>query len=216
MSGDRESIADPVELIKNPELKARREVENGLRQFKLAVQFIRSNIPNDDGAFRLKQSIMLQLHKEALDGIHPLAGTYRNSRVFINNSNHLPPKSVDVPDDVADMCDYVNRNWEEKNACHLSSFLLWRMNWIHPFADGNGRTARVVSYVVLNIKLRSLLPGSPTIPDIICTDKKPYYAELEKPDSAWRLGKLDIAGMEKMMEAMLAQQLLCATREAGL
>lgn len=216
MSGDRESIADPVELIKDPELKARREAENGVRQFKLAVQIIRSNIPNEDGAFKLKQSTLLQLHREALDGIHPLAGTYRNSRVFINNSDHLPPKAVDVPDHVADMCDYVNANWPDKNACHLSSYILWRLNWIHPFADGNGRTARVVSYVILNIKLRSLLPGSPTIPDIIAADKKPYYNELEKADRAWRLGQLDISGMEKMIEGLLAQQLLSATQEAGL
>lgn len=216
MSGDRESIADPVELIKDPELKARREAENGVRQFKLAVQIIRSNIPNDDGAFRLRQSTILQLHKEALDGIHPLAGTYRNSRVTIGNSSHFPPRAIDVPDHVSDMCDYVNRKWEEKNACHISSYVLWRMNWIHPFADGNGRTARVVSYVLLNIKLRSLLPGSPTIPDIIAADKKPYYAELEKADRAWRLEQLDIVGMEKMMEGLLAQQLLSATLEAGL
>lgn len=216
MSGDRESIADPVELIKDPELKARREAENGVRQFKWAVQIIRSSIPNEDGAFKLKQAMLLQLHKEALDGIHPLAGTYRNSRVFIGNSDHLPPKAVDVPDHVSDMCDYVNANWRDKNACHLSSYVLWRLNWIHPFADGNGRTARVVSYVILNIKLRSLLPGNPTIPDIISADKKPYYSELEKADRAWRREELDISGMEKMMECLLAQQLLSATQEAGL
>jgi fido (protein-threonine AMPylation protein) len=34
----------------------------------------------------------------------------------------------------------------------------------HPFADGNGRTARAVAYVVLGIKLDSLLSGAPTIP----------------------------------------------------
>lgn len=207
MSGNRDSIADPVELISDPELRARREAENGVRQFKLAVQMIRANIPNDDGSFKLRQSVVLQLHKEALDGIHPLAGTYRNSRVFINNSDHVPPKSIEVPDHVADMCQYINANWEEKNACHLSSYALWRLNWIHPFADGNGRTARVVSYLILNIKLRSLLPGSPTIPDLIAADKKPYYDALEKADRAWRLEKLDISDMEKMMEGVLVDRI---------
>lgn len=41
-------------------------------------------------------------------------------------------------------------------------------------------------------------------------------AELEKADREWRLGKLDISGMEKMMENLLARQLLSATQEAGL
>jgi Fic family protein len=216
VSSDRQSKADPVELIIDPELKARREAENGVRQFKLAVQIIRSAIPNDDGSFKLRQATILRLHKETLDGIHPLAGTYRNSRVFIGNSQHLPPKAFEVPDHVADMCEYINSNWNNKNACHLSSYALWRLNWIHPFADGNGRTARVVSYLILNIRLRSLLPGSPTIPDLIAADKNQYYSELEKADGAWRLEKLDISGMEKMMEELLGRQLSSATEEAGL
>lgn len=123
---------------------------------------------------------------------------------------------MDVPDHVSDMCDYVNCHWGEKNACHLSSYVLWRLNWIHPFADGNGRTARVVSYLVLSIKLRSLLPGFPTIPDLIAADKAPYYSELEKADKEWRFEKLDISGMEKLTEALLGKQLLSATQEAGL
>ena len=65
-----------------------------------------------------------------------------------------------MPDLVAEMCGYVNENWH-MSAIHLAAYLLWRMNWIHPFADGNGRTARVVSYVVLSVKLDSLLPGAP-------------------------------------------------------
>ncbi len=116
---------------------------------------------------------------------------------------------------VADMCNYVNAMWDERNAVHLSAYVLWRMNWIHPFADGNGRTARVVSYVVLSVKLNSLLPGAPTIPDQIAADKRPYYDELEKADASWKHERLGLSGMENMLEAMLAQQLLNATKEAG-
>jgi len=216
LSEDRHSVAESVDLIKDPELKARREAENGVRQFNAAVQIIRSHIPNHDGSFKLRQSTLLKLHKESLDGIHPLTGTYRNSRVFIEKSNHLPPQSVEVPDHVAEMCDYVNSNWVDKNAVHLASYVLWRTNWIHPFADGNGRTARVVSYVVLNIKLNSLLPGTPTIPDLIAADKRPYYLALEKADQEWRFEKVDLSAMETLLERLLAEQLLSATKEAGL
>src|ERR1700691_2453032 len=52
----------------------------------------------------------------------------------------------------------VNEHWEESNAIHLAAYILWKLNWIHPFADGNGRTARAVSYAVLCIKLDGLLP----------------------------------------------------------
>jgi hypothetical protein len=35
----------------------------------------------------------------------------------------------------------------DATAIHLAAYLMWRLNWIHPFADGNGRTARMTSYV---------------------------------------------------------------------
>lgn len=215
MSEDRHSQADPVELITDPVEKAQREAENGVRQFKEALEIVRASIQGAGGKFRLTQSIILRLHQKALEGIHPLAGTYRNSPVYIGKSNHYPPAHTEVPDLVAEMCGYVNENWH-MSAIHLAAYLLWRMNWIHPFADGNGRTARVVSYVVLSVKLDSLLPGAPTIPDQIAADKTPYYTALEGADDSWKRGIVAVADMEAMLENMLAIQLLKATEEAAI
>jgi len=121
-----------------------------------------------------------------------------------------------VPDEVHDLCSYINENWNTKGATHLGAYVLWRLNWIHPFADGNGRTSRAISYVVMSIKLDSILPGTPTIPDQIASDKTPYYDALEKADDAWlATGQVDVSALEGMLEAMLARQLLNATREAA-
>ena len=75
--------------------------------------------------------------------------------------------------------------------------------------------ARVVSYVVLSIKLDSLLPGTPTIPDLIAADKTPYYKALERADDSWKRKLIAVSDMENMLEGMLAQQLLNATQEAA-
>jgi Fic family protein len=112
------------------------------------------------------------------------------------------------------MCEYVNDNWD-KSAVHLAAYVLWKMNWIHPFADGNGRTARAASYVVMSIKLDSLLPGTPTIPEQIASDKKPYYDALEEADKAWASGRIDVSALESLLSDMLAQQLLNAAKEAA-
>src|SRR5215212_1622261 len=114
MSEDRHSQADPVELITDAAEKARREAENGVRQFRAALEVIRANIHQPEKKFRLAQALILDLHEKALEGIHPLAGTYRNSAVYIGKSNHIPPRHVDVPDRVVEMCDYVNRYWDER------------------------------------------------------------------------------------------------------
>lgn len=111
------------------------------------------------------------------------------------------------------LCDYVNDNWS-KAAVHLAAYVLWRLNWIHPFADGNGRTARAVSYVVMSTKLDSLLPGTPTIPEQIAGNKRPYYDALEAADLKLTEGMLDVSALEDMLDRMLATQLLSAAKEA--
>jgi Fic family protein len=215
MTGDRHSQAEAVELITDPDEKARREAENGVRQFKTALEVIREFVQDSERPFRLRQAHILELHRQALQGIHALAGTYRNTPVKIGKSRHVRPAAFQVADHVAELCEYVNENWEAKSAIHLSAYMLWRLNWIHPFADGNGRTSRAVSYVVLSIKLNSILPGTPTIPEQIAADKAPYYDALEAADEAWESGRIDLRTMEEMLEGMLATQLLNATQEAA-
>ena len=68
---------------------------------------------------------------------------------------------------------------------------------------------------MLNIKLDSLLPGTPTIPDQIAEDKSPYYAALESADRGWKeTGQVNVSNLEAMLEAMLAKQLVSAVSEA--
>jgi Fic family protein len=216
VTGDRHSKAEDAQLLSDPDEIARREAENGLRQFNLALEIIRSSVKDDERAFELRAGPILQLHKSALDGLHRLAGTFRNTPVTIGGSHHTPPHESLVADEVQAMCEYVNNSWATKSAAHLAAYVLWKMNWIHPFADGNGRTARTVSYVVMSAKLNSLLPGTPTIPEQIAVDKQPYYRGLEKADKAWsETGQVDVSDLENMLNTMLAAQLLSATKEAS-
>lgn len=212
---DRRSRADPAELIADPLERARREAENGVRQFKEALTIIRRHTEGADRPFRLNQALILELHLAGLNGVHALAGTYRNTPVTIGKSGHIPPKHTEIPDLVADMCGHVNERWEGFEAVELAAYVLWRINWIHPFADGNGRTARIVSYVILSVKLGYVLPGSPTIPEQIARDKAPYYRFLEEADDSWKRGLVALSGMVAMIEEMLERQLRGATSIPG-
>jgi Fic family protein len=215
VAGDRHSIAETAPVLTDPDEIARREAENGLRQFNLALEMIREHVKDAERPFRLRSSHVLKLHKAALDGLSALAGTWRNTPVTIHGSGHQPPHESFVSEEVEHLCDYVNDHWKEASAVHLCAYVLWKLNWIHPFSDGNGRTARAVAYVVLSVKLDSLLPGAPTIPEQIAGDKTPYYKGLEAADLALRDGKVDVSELENMLEAMLAKQLLSAARQAS-
>jgi Fic family protein len=89
------------------------------------------------------------------------------------------------------------------------------INWIHPFADGNGRTSRIVSYAVLSIRAGSILPGTPAIPDQIVDNRKPYFDALDAADLAFREGKIDVTKMEELLGALLARQLAQFYQAAG-
>jgi len=215
VSGDRHSIAETTAVLTDPDEIARREAENGLRQFNLALEIIRTHVKDAERPFRLRSSIILRLHKAALAGLHPLAGTWRNTPVKIGGSEHQPPDEAFVSEEVELMCQHVNERWNDKSAVYLCAYVPWKLNWIHPFSDGNGRTARAVAYVVLSIKLDSLLPGAPTIPEQIAGYKTPYYAALEAADRALRSGQVDVSRLESMLEGMLAKQLLRAVKQAS-
>jgi len=108
---------------------------------------------------------------------------------------------------VEEMCDYVNDN-RDKPPIHLAAYLLWRINWIHPFDDGNGRTARAASYAILCILLGYELPGIHTIPEHLSDDKRPYYKALEDADEAWKNKHLNVSRLEDLLNDALVKQLL--------
>jgi Fic family protein len=85
---------------------------------------------------------------------------------------------------------------------------MWKLNWIHPFTDGNGRTSRAASYLVLCLRTGYLLPGKKTIPDQIADDRTPYYKALEAADKNLANHKVDISEMEELLAALLARQLV--------
>jgi Fic family protein len=102
----------------------------------------------------------------------------------------------------------------DATALHLCAYLMWRLNWIHPFTDGNGRTSRALAYYVLCAKVGYLLPGHTTVPEQIAADKEPYYKALEAADEACTAGNLDLSALEQMLDSQIATQLLSAYEDA--
>jgi Fic family protein len=202
----RHSVASEAPLIADDIARAEAEAKNGLLQYDYACHAIIDAIEKGSG-WRLRPSLLLGLHREALQGISPYAGNFRPAAVMIEGSLHKPVDAHRVPELIEDLCDYINDNWQEKTAIHLASYAMWRLNWIHPFSDGNGRTSRMISYVVLCIKLGLLLPGRKTIPDQIVENRIPYFDALEQADRNPMNGPYDLSAMENLLGDMLAVQL---------
>ncbi len=188
---------------------ADREAENGLLQFDQMLRLIDQAIAS--GQPPLTPAVILEFQRLAVEGLEPVAGQFRTSSISIDGTNHIPPPWAEVGDLVDEMCEYVSLHWDETAAIHLSAYVMWRLNWIHPFTNGNGRTSRVASYLVLCAALGMNLPGDHAVPEIIDEDKQDYYDALDQADAKWLDQVLDVTAMERVIEAALTVQLAAAS-----
>jgi len=214
---DRETRSGAAHVVDDADERAALEAENALLQFDEVLDLIDLAV-RDGRSFRLRPSTILGLHRTAMQGVHPQAGTFRNAPVEIGGSKHNPPHESLVASKAEDLCEWVMRHWNERSAVELCAYVMWRLNWIHPFADGNGRTTRAVAYLVLCVRSGARLPGAPTIPEQIASDKEPYYNALEALDQAADDENTDLTPMITLLEHYLQKQLqavLDAATQAG-
>jgi Fic family protein len=203
------STIPPYQLWQTREEKAALEARNGL----LLSESVEKMVEPSKAGFRMTPELLCDLQSLAIKDIYTCAGKFRTVDVRITNTPHVPPRWQDVPRYAEEMCSYVNGNFG-KSALHLAAYLMWRHNWIHPFAGGNGRTSRAISYLVLNVRLGFVLPGHNTIAQQIVKCRDPYYDALKSADQSERDGRLDLSAMEELLSNMLAAQLLSVHNKA--
>jgi Fic/DOC family len=96
--------------------------------------------PVDMGKPFLSQQVIKAFNFLAIVCLHTNAGEYRPCPVTVGA--HIPPAHYRVPALMDDFVNTVNRTWEQTDPVVLATYVLWRVNNIHPFINGNGRTAR--------------------------------------------------------------------------
>lgn len=132
-------------------------------------------------------------------------GRFREEPILVGN--YRPPHFREVPALMDQFITTVHENWYNWENTELAAYTLWRLNWIHPFIEGNGRTARAASYYVLCTRSGGLIGGRKIVPERIRDDRSPYYAALKAADLAWEQGDLDISEMEEYLATLMQAQL---------
>jgi Fic family protein len=106
-----------------------------------------------------------------------------------------------------DFVNSVNRYWENADPVALAAFVLWRLNHIHPFINGNGRTARAACYFILCVKIGGWLPGKVILPDLIHRDRDEYVEALKQVDESVKYGMLDVRPLHEFLSIRLEEQI---------
>ncbi len=77
------------------------------------------------------------------------AGKYRNSNVIIGGATHVPPKYEELDTLMEKLIYDFNHSWNKYHPVARAALLHGEFVKIHPFIDGNGRTARLLLNFVL-------------------------------------------------------------------
>nr|WP_255596654.1 Fic family protein [Methanobrevibacter sp. TMH8] len=114
------------------------------------IEYIRENKDQD-----LNSENLLKIHKlitnKTLDNDQE-EGTFRTNNdinIFNRHSReavHIPPDFKEIPNLIDDLSNFFNSDDKSIHPIIKGIIIHFMIAWIHPFVDGNGRTARSLFY----------------------------------------------------------------------
>lgn len=127
--------------------KSLREVYE-VRNHPEAIEYVESLAEENR---RLTESDVLTLHQIIMKDVMEAreVSRFRKGEVRIGGSKHVPPPAYEVPRLMEELISIVNNNPDEYTTVELAAITLHRFVYIHPFYDGNGRIARLLTNLVL-------------------------------------------------------------------
>jgi Fic family protein len=157
--------------IKGKPLKDHLEATN----HKEALDFL-YDLVDHEKKLTFSEQLIKNLHQLVTQNIEKeWAGRYRNAPVRITGTPHQPPDAMDIPSLMNDLVRWIGRQQGKMHLIELVAILHHKLVFIHPFFDGNGRTARLTMNILL------LQKGYP-LTIILKNDRKRYYRVLQEAD----------------------------------
>ncbi len=130
-----------------------RHDERELLNYKKAMDFISKYLGKDDP---VSEGLIRELHKILVKGVRggqADPGNYRKIQNYVVNSKtqeviYTPPSPLEVPHLMKDFVGWLNQPGD-LSAVLVAGVTQFQFVHIHPFIDGNGRTARILSTMIL-------------------------------------------------------------------
>jgi Fic family protein len=143
----------------------------------------------------VNEGVVVELHRRIVARSEPtIAGVYSPHRRRIAGSPVVFPNPLKVPDLMADFGAWLETAPATPSAAFDAHF---RLTAIHPFSDGNGRTARLLMNLLL---IRGGYPPVPVRPE----DRRVYLEALERGSLTDDLGPFQVLMHERLAATMAA------------
>jgi Fic family protein len=93
---------------------------------------------------------ILKVHRLLMRSIDDQnAGKYRTGQVRVAGATFMPPRAGKIQLMINELLQTLSQNPDELTPIELAAFFHHKLVYIHPFIDGNGRTARLLMNVIL-------------------------------------------------------------------
>lgn len=159
LEGNQLSFEQAQEVLEGEEVIARDRDIQEVINYRNVLKFI-NEIWEKIGsgqAYRLTLETILEVHRVTVDKTVPLeyAGNFRVRQVVVKNSktgqvSYTPPPAAEVPYLTEDLLKWINSDQsKEIHPIIKAGIVHYEMARIHPFVEGNGRTARAIATLVL-------------------------------------------------------------------
>jgi len=111
-----------------------------------------------DFMIKIARSEKLEITEEIIKKLHFLfynkldnieAGAYRDYQVFISGTEYVPPTAEEIPSLMKAFILELKQQYEKLHPLLLAAYAHKKLVDIHPFTDGNGRTARLLMNLIL-------------------------------------------------------------------
>jgi len=136
-----------------------------------AIRFVHDLVSN---AAQMNSWNIRNIHRLVLKNIDEQnAGRYRTGNVTISGAGHVPPSHLHLEEKMAELERWYQAEARTLHPIDRAAQLHTRFVAIHPFEDGNGRTARLL----LNLEL---LRKSYPVAIIRSEDRLAYYEALDR------------------------------------
>jgi Fic family protein len=98
----------------------------------------------------INQEDILKVHALLMRGIDDQnAGKYRTGQVRVAGATFMPPPAEKIQKMINELLQTLSQNPDELRPIELAAFFHHKFVYIHPFLDGNGRTARLLTNAIL-------------------------------------------------------------------
>jgi Fic family protein len=127
-------------------------------------------------SIELTEHVIKSVHQLVLTNVDDTnAGRYRTINVFISGSPHTPPHYTLVPEQMEQLLQWYEEHKDILHPVDLAAEFHFKFVYIHPFSDGNGRTARLLMNLIL---MKHGYP--PAIVKAASEARLDYYESLEE------------------------------------